>query len=162
VVTGRRKRLSADLPQHWLHDQQFWTLSDRAWRLLTHALMWAVGRTDGQIPASMLSMLLPGTDQGRQAAADELVAAGVWADDPIGWRFVDWEGSQSTVEEIGPHRAKWRDKKAKQRANVPQGTPPGESTGGVRNGTERYLRTNDQYNAGTRSADLNASEQSNG
>jgi hypothetical protein len=83
----RRKRLSADLPQHWLHDPVFWQLTDRAWRLYTHALMWAIGRTDGEIPSQMLSSLLPGSDEDRDLAVKELVSARLWECTPDGWRI---------------------------------------------------------------------------
>ena len=142
----RRKRLSADLPQHWLHDPAYWNLSDAAWRLHTHALMWAIGRTDGQIPLSMLTMLLPGTDADRARAAQELVDAGRWADTETGWALPDWDEHQSTVEVIDNNRRRERDKKRRQRSTddvpqvVPPGTPPGESTGGVRNGTAGHVK----------------------
>jgi hypothetical protein len=139
VVTdaqGRRKRLSADLPQHWLHDPRYFGLSDRAWRLHTHALMWAIGRTDGFIPRDILRVLMP---QGRDLArrtVPELVRACVWAEAPAlgGWQIVEWELSQSTVGEIEKRRLREREKKQRQRANVPGGTPPGEY-GTARHGT---------------------------
>lgn len=140
-MSGRRKRLAADLPQHWLHDPAYWTLTDRAWRLHTHGLMWAIGRTDGHIPQDMLSMLLPGSDADREIAVKDLEAAGRWKRVTGGWLITGWEQSQSTVAEIENNRRREREKKRRQRASpdsaVPPGTPPGESTRGVRNGTAR-------------------------
>lgn len=134
---GRRKRLSADLPQNWLHDPLYWGLSDAAWRLHTHALMWAIGRTDGHIPARMSPVLSPGTSPERDAAVAELCAAGVWHSAPGGWQVTDWPATQSTCEQIENNRRRERDKKRRQRASVPQGTPPRESPEGVRHGTAR-------------------------
>jgi hypothetical protein len=139
-VTGeprRRKRLSADLPQHWLHDPMYWSLTDRAWRLHTHAHMWAIGRTDGFIPDSMLSMLLAGSDSDRELALKELVSAGLWLPVTGGWQIPRWHDTQASVEEIENHRKRWREKKQRQRANVPGGTTQGDSPGGVRNVTSR-------------------------
>jgi len=141
----RSKRLSADLPQNWLHDPLYWGLSDAAWRLLTHALMWSIGRTDGHIPAGMLPVLSPGdnpgdspgTSPGPAAAAAELCAAGIWRAAPGGWRVTDWAATQSTCEQIENNRRRERGKKQRQRARVPGGTDPGDSTGGVRHGTAR-------------------------
>jgi hypothetical protein len=112
----RRKRLSADLPQHWLHDPVFWQLTDRAWRLYTHALMWAIGRTDGEIPSQMLSSLLPGSDEDRDLAVKELVSARLWECTPDGWRIPNWVEHQSTIEQINNQRAYQARKKARQRA----------------------------------------------
>lgn len=143
----RRKRLSADLPQHWLHDPTYWNLSDSAWRLHTHALMWAIGRTNGEIPQSMLTMLLPGSDADRTRAAQELVDAGQWADTEIGWVLPDWDEHQSTIETITNNRLYERDKKRRQRSvpygtplGTDAGTPPGEARTGVRNGTEGHVK----------------------
>lgn len=134
----RRKRLSADLPQHWLHHPGYWALSDAAWRMHTHSLMWAIGRTDGFIPDAMLPTLLAGTDAGRAAAAGELADAGLWAAVPGGWQVCGWEDSQSTVAQIEANRERERDKKRRKRASVPGGTPggtaPGDDPGGVRHG----------------------------
>ena len=144
---GRRKRLSADLPQHWLHDPVYWSLSDRAWRLHTHAHMWAIGRTDGFISEDMLTMLLPGTDAERELALKELLGSGLWARKTGGWQIPRWRDTQSTVKEIENNRRREREKKQRQRANVPPGTPRRDSPREVppgsteRHGTARSTRT---------------------
>jgi hypothetical protein len=130
-----RKRLSANLPQHWLHDPDYWCMSDAEWRLHTHGLMWAIGRTDGYIPAGMLAMLLPGSDADRDKALAGLPDAGRWLARPDGWQIAGWESSQSTVEEIHNNRRREREKKARQRA-VPRGTPGGESPEDVHPGSK--------------------------
>jgi hypothetical protein len=141
-VTGRRKRLSADLPQHWLHAPEWFCLSDRAWRLHTHALMWAIGRTDGFIPEDMLGILIRGTWEDLQGVLKELATAGHWEMVPGGWQVTRWELSQSTVEEIENNRRRERNKKRRQRASqpprVPGGTPSWDSRQGVRHGKRRH------------------------
>jgi hypothetical protein len=112
-------RLSADLPQHWLHAPVYWSLSDRAWRLHTHAHMWAIGRTNGFIPQDVLSLLMPGADAEREAAAQELTSAGLWVAVTAGWEIPRWRETQSTPEEIQRNREgnrrrqqEWRDRQA--------------------------------------------------
>jgi hypothetical protein len=111
----RRKRLSADLPQHWLREPPYWSLSNRAWRLHTHALMWAIGRTNGMIPEHMITTLLRCSDAQRLDAAAELVDAGLWKHTTDGWRVVDWNDSQSTVEQIDHNREQLRERVARHR-----------------------------------------------
>jgi hypothetical protein len=118
----------------------------------THALMWAIGRTDGEIPFSMLTMLLPGSDADRDRAVRELLAAGHWTDTPTGWRLPGWTDTQSTVAQVENNRRRERNKKRRQRANVPPGKPPGESTEGVRNGTERQELTEQKERSGSSNA----------
>jgi hypothetical protein len=109
----RRKRLSADLPQHWLDDPVFLCLSHEAWRLWTGMLMWAIGRTDGEIPLVALSRLMPGSDEDRATAVKELVDVGKVVQTPTGWQIPTWEEHQSTVEHIENQRARERRKKAR-------------------------------------------------
>lgn len=148
-ASQRPKRVAANLPQHWLHDPAYWDLSHAAWRIQTHALMWSIDRTDGQIPRSMLPMLMPGTDAERNLAVRELINAGHWAETEMGWELPDWEEHQSTKEAIENNRRRARDKKRRQRARtVPGGTTPvtgpgtsqGDSPEGVREGTERHVK----------------------
>ena len=122
---ARRKRLSADLPQAWLHDPVWWDLTDRAWRLHTHALMWCIGRTDGEIPESMLTVLLPDPLE----AAAELVDAGHWERTDTGWKVLSWEASQSTVEQIENRRAYERRKKDRRRGGDSTVDSPGDKDG---------------------------------
>jgi hypothetical protein len=144
----RRKRLSADLPQHWLLDPTYRRLPDEAWRLLTHSLMWAIGQTDGFIPEDMLPALMDGSPEERQRAVRRLSRAGIWARAPGGWQFAEWEASQSTVAEIENRRSRDREKKQKQRANVPRGNPPGNPRGEhgtARKGKELRTTTTDVH-----------------
>lgn len=138
-MTGRRKRLSADLPQHWLHDPAWWSLPDAAWRLHTHGLMWAIGRTDGHIPHTMLTMLLPGSDADRDLAVKALLDAGHWRAVPDGWQITDWDESQSTVEQITARRTNARERQARHRSQA-ESPVTSDVTNGVsteRHGTER-------------------------
>jgi len=126
----RSKRLSADLPQNWLHDPKYWLLSSEAWRLHTHGLMWCIGRTDGEVPTEMLTLLLPGSDEDRSDALKELLTAKHWTPTSTGWRIQDWTDTQSTVKQINDGRranatrqAQWRKRQAEQRAKQ-NGEPP--------------------------------------
>jgi hypothetical protein len=118
MTTSRRqyKRLSADLPQQWLHALPYWDLSDRAWRLHTHALMWAIGRTNGTLPESIVPTLLHCTATELQAALAELTSAGLWHRTADGWLVIDWAASQSTVEQIEHNRKLNRERVRQHRA----------------------------------------------
>jgi len=114
-VTGNR--ISADLPQHWLHSPSYRKLSDRAWRLHTHALMWAIGQTDGHIPEDALDLFIGNTWtwEQRREAVKELIGAGKWKRVTGGWDICDWEATQTSLAQIEGLRRKWRDDKARQR-----------------------------------------------
>jgi hypothetical protein len=120
-MTGNR--ISADLPQHWLHDPAYRKLSDRAWRLHTHALMWAIGQTDGHIPEDSLDLFLGNTWawEEQRAAAKELVDAGKWKRVTGGWDIPGWQTSQSTVAQIESARRNWRESKRRQRKSAQAG-----------------------------------------
>jgi hypothetical protein len=138
-VSGHR--LGADLPQHWLLDPAYRRLSDAAWRLHTHALMWAIGQTNGLIPDDILPVL---GGEGRRAAIEELMAFGHWVPVTGGWQVARWAETQNTVAEIEGNRRREREKKQRQRSArsgdlhtepVPPGRPQGESRGGVPGGS---------------------------
>lgn len=68
--------------------------------------------TNGQITTGALRML-----GGAREAADELVLAGLWAQDgSSAWRFHDWATYQPTREQVEADREKAREKKRAQRA----------------------------------------------
>jgi hypothetical protein len=137
---SRYKRLSADLPQHWLDEPWFLQLSDDAKLLYLCGLMWAIGRTDGKIPSYVLSRLCPDDPDRRARGAAELCQRGRWkpyTSDGGGWRYVDWTDSQSTVEQIEHNRTRKRKNKADSRAA--QRDVTGDVTGDLTGeyGTER-------------------------
>lgn len=66
--------------------------------------------TDGVVPRHLLTML-----QGTTAQADELMAAGLWLDDPEGYLFHDWHTYQPTRTKVENERAKTRERVAKHR-----------------------------------------------
>jgi hypothetical protein len=116
---SRYKRLSADLPQHWLDEPWFLRLSDDAKLLYMCGLMWAIGRTDGRIPSYALPRLCPDDVDRRARAVAELVRVGKWkpyTSDGGGWRYPDWTDSQSTVEQIEHERRRKRQNQADSRA----------------------------------------------
>lgn len=115
-MSYRPKRISADLPQHWLDDPVMFGLSDGAWRLYTGALMWCIGRTNGQVPWQMVSRLTPGSDSDRQVAIKELIEAELVSSDECALWVENWDEHQSTVEQIQDHRRKLRERVAKYRA----------------------------------------------
>jgi hypothetical protein len=112
-MSRRLKRLSADLPRNWLFATRYRNLSDRAWRLHTHALMWAIGETDGLIGEDFLPLLVSGDWHEQRKPVDELVKARLWDRVTGGWQLTDWEASQSTVEQIEANRAAVRKRVAR-------------------------------------------------
>lgn len=114
-MTGRLRQLSADLPRCWLTDPVYRDLSDQAWRLHTHALMWCIGQTDGFIGENHLPMLAPGDWHEQRKPVDELVRAGLWARVTGGWQVTGWQDSQSTMAQIEGNRAAVRKRMARLR-----------------------------------------------
>lgn len=111
---GRRpKQLSADLPRNWLTDPAYRGLSDRAWRVHTHALMWCIGQTDGFVAEEYLPLLAAGDWPEQRKPVDELVRAGRWVRVTGGWQVRDWEASQSTVEQVESNREAARKRMAR-------------------------------------------------
>ncbi|MCK9928783.1 hypothetical protein MXD62_16635 [Frankia sp. Mgl5] len=112
--------VDARLPGPWLHRPEYWELSDHAWRVFTHGLMWSADNgTDGRIPPAFLTMLhragVP------EEVADELVGRGHWertADG--GFQVIDWSGrkGQSTDAEVQGYLARKRANQAAYRARL--------------------------------------------
>lgn len=67
--------------------------------------------TDGVVPRHIMPMI-----QGTDAAAKELVEAGMWLDHIDGWVFHDWHAYQPTRAKVEADRAKTKDRVAKHRA----------------------------------------------
>ena len=67
--------------------------------------------TDGVVPRHIMPMI-----QGTEAAAKELVEAGMWLDHIDGWVFHDWHAYQPTRAKVEADRAKTKDRVAKHRA----------------------------------------------
>ena len=69
--------VDARLPAEWLGLPRFDGLSDRAWRILTGAIMWSNAHgTDGEIPDRYTRMLHPDGDD--QDAFRQLENAKFW------------------------------------------------------------------------------------
>ncbi|MEX5631913.1 hypothetical protein AB1460_04805, partial [Parafrankia sp. FMc2] len=112
--------VDARLPGPWLHRPEYWELSDHAWRVFTHALMWSADHgTDGRIPPAFLGTLHQAGVPDEVAA--ELVGRGHWertADG--GFQVVDWSGrkGQSTDAEVQGYLARKRANQAAYRARL--------------------------------------------
>lgn len=99
----------------WGHPK-FDDVSDAAVALWTRAGSWCCRYlTDGVVPASRVIQL-----RGNEAAADELVRAGLWRRVEGGFCFHDWSDIQETKAEVETRRSKQRDEKRQQRATKPK------------------------------------------
>lgn len=80
--------------------------------LWTIAGSWASDQlTDGFIPADILKAL-----GGTKAHAKSLVDAGLWDEEPGGYRFHDWAEQNPTRADVHADRQRERDRKAEWRA----------------------------------------------
>ena len=106
----------ARLPERWLTDRRFATLSHEAFRSYHLALMWSVAnRTDGALLPAELN-LIPGFCKG---SPSDLVGAGLWTPQSTGWLITDFEQTQTSsaqLRALDENRAKEREKKRRQRA----------------------------------------------
>lgn len=95
-------------------------LSDRAHRLFVDTLNWSVANlTDGQVPTYLPNVCLPhGTPRTREAAANELVDAGLWNVNGAGWVIHDFAEYQETKEEVRARREKWSNRKRSTREST--------------------------------------------
>ncbi|WP_280317258.1 hypothetical protein [Nocardia wallacei] len=98
-------------------DDGFWShpktvgLSDAAVALWVRAGAYACQHlTDGAIPAAALRMV------GERAAADELVASGLWVETAGGYAFHDWAEYQETSDAVKDRRAAARERQRRSRA----------------------------------------------
>lgn len=97
----------ARLPGRWLNSPTLDQLSDRAWRVHTHALMWSAEQgTDGLIPRRTLRLLHP--DGASDDDVSELVAVELWAVEGSDLRVVDWAKTQSPAEVVERQRERNR------------------------------------------------------
>ncbi|GAA3878644.1 hypothetical protein GCM10022243_49200 [Saccharothrix violaceirubra] len=102
-------------PDEFYRDPLYLGLSAQAIALWTVAGSWSADRlTDGFVPTAALA-LFPTIDP---AAADELVARGIWKRARGGHQYVDWPRTCSR-EYVLAKREKERDKKRGQRAANP-------------------------------------------
>jgi hypothetical protein len=120
----------ARFPERWLNDARLQRVTPGAYRLFGNGLMWAVAnRTDGHVPGWALGMI----PHGFEADANELAAAGLWAGhETDGWIIADFEATQTSrteLEVLDNARRRDREKKRRQRANVPGDNPGGLSPG---------------------------------
>lgn len=101
----------ARFPERWLLDARLQRVSPDAYRLFGNALMWAAGnRTDGHVPGWALDMI----PHARVGDAKELAEAGLWAASGDGWAITDFEGTQSSRDELDALDARRRaDRKRK-------------------------------------------------
>lgn len=105
-------------------DDSFWShpkvmgLSDEAIAMWVRAGSYACQHlTDGAIMSRVTHAL------GTRGAAEELVAAGLWARADDGYIFHDWGEYQETSVDVKKRRDQWkeRQKRARKKANVTQG-----------------------------------------
>ncbi|MCK9921625.1 hypothetical protein MXD61_06930 [Frankia sp. AgPm24] len=112
--------VDARMRSEWLHQPQFWELSDHAHRVLVGALQLGNAQgTDGRIGPAYVQMLHPQGVPDQVAA--ELVGHGHWERTPDGgYQVLDWAGSkgQSTAAEVRGYRARKRANQAAYRARL--------------------------------------------
>ena len=102
-------------------DDGFWshpktaTLSDAAVTLWVRAGAYSCQHlTDGVIARPVLRLV------GTEAAATELVDAGLWLDHPEGWTFHDWGDYQETRDAVRKRRDDWRERQKRSREKAEQ------------------------------------------
>ena len=122
-----RNGWQANLPPRWLNDSTYRGLTVNAWTLHTWTLTWGVGQeNDGYVKTRDLpfiaSPMLSRSEA--EAAADELVAEGIWTVTTEGYRVVGWELSQVTAAEIAEKRKLWRAKNDRRKPTSPPKRPP--------------------------------------
>ena len=122
----------ARYPSRWLSDLRLVLLSDSHHRAFVTSLVLAVeNRTDGLLTPEALRVL-PGFDPTAPAA---LAAAGLWTEVASGWLVADFDATQTSaaqLEAADEARRKARDKKRRQRAQLP--VVPGDVLGDVASG----------------------------
>lgn len=121
-----RSGWQANLPPRWLNDSTYRGLSAHAWTLHTWTLVWGVSQeNDGELTRRDLpfiaSPMLSRSEA--EAAAEELVEAGLWEVTADGYRVTDWPRSQVTAAEIAAKRADWKRKNARRRPAATSETP---------------------------------------
>lgn len=106
------------MPERWLSDRRILRLSDASFRTFATALLWSVSnRTDGLIERDDLALL----PRASAEHAEELEAAGLFASCDGGWLLVDFQGTQTSRDELQVlenMRRRDREKKARQRAEA--------------------------------------------
>lgn len=95
----------------WSHPKMLGLSAEAGWLWVRAGAYCAQHLTDGVIPPAALRIL-----GAEQSHVDELVAAGLWLDEPGGYRFHDWHIYQRTREKVEADRAAARDRQAKVRA----------------------------------------------
>lgn len=109
--------MDARLPERWLNDRRLLLLTDPAFRLFVTGLMFSVAnRTEGYLSDRDLK-LIPGATEPHYA--DEIADVALWRRLDGGWKFTEWDGVQSSLEELAAvdqRRIRERDKKRRQRA----------------------------------------------
>jgi hypothetical protein len=103
--------------------EALWDLSHGAYRLHISAETWCNRLlTDGLIPASRLSVLMP---KYRAAYLAELLAAGLWTATDGGYSLVDFLRDQPSKADVEKKRADWKRWQQEHRqALTPPLTPP--------------------------------------
>jgi len=92
-------------------------LSDRAWRTLTLAWLYAgEHETGGHVPDAARPFI-----RSTPKAVAELEERGWWARNGTGWQLNDWDEHQETAEEIRQRRAVARDRQRRRRAKLREG-----------------------------------------
>lgn len=96
-------------------------LSHVAFRLHVSGLNWSVANlTDGRISPVAIAIAMPlEKARVRSRAAEELVVAGLWQVNGVGWEIHDFHKYQETKEEVEERRRKWAEKKRAAKAHSP-------------------------------------------
>ncbi|KQQ00592.1 MULTISPECIES: hypothetical protein [unclassified Rathayibacter] len=104
----------ARLPGRWLTDPNIEELSDKAWRVMTGALMWSNEQgTDGEIPRRTLRLLHPeNVDAGTVL---ELVRSGFWEAHDKHMQILGWDRTQTRASDVEWQRERNRQNQAAKR-----------------------------------------------
>lgn len=117
-MNGKRPGGWVALAWRYYRDERLLAVSADAELLWTHALAFTGEQaTDGRVPAAALGLLATKLVGSPEAAAGELVGAGLWAEGPSGWTFTaSWERWQPTAEQVRANRERATKRKALSRA----------------------------------------------
>lgn len=140
-MNGKRPGGWVALAWRYYRDERLLAVSADAELLWTHALAFTGEQaTDGRVPAAALGLLATKLVGSPEAAAVELVGAGLWAEACSGWTFAaSWERWQPTAEQARAGRERATKRKALSRAfgdrtedRPGESRSVGEGEGGVR------------------------------
>jgi hypothetical protein len=119
------------LAWRWYRDPKFDDLSADAERLWCRALAYCGEQeTDGRVARSILVVLSPRFAGSVEAAAGELVAAGLWHEVDRGYVVNAWDRWQPTAQQARTSRERDAKRKAVARANADNRADKSRTSGG--------------------------------